>query len=159
MPRVSLTEDDVAVLKNLIQQVRSGRVNPVNRPPRFAKQSVVHQAPDVYVALVPRGGIPALKVGGAGTGSGSFGPGDSPGYAWCDIYQIIKAKNAGSGTPAIDEPHTLAQVPVPGMARVETGGDAPVRLGELVAIDRVVEVVGEVGVQRQLVADDPGTHL
>lgn len=57
-------------------------------------------APDVYVAMTPEGGIPALTLTSAGlleitgTGSGSdYGTGTAevfpvPGSAYCDIYQV-----------------------------------------------------------------------
>ena len=47
----------------------------------------------------------------------------------------------------------------PGMARIHRRHRAPVRLRELVAIDRVVEEVGEVGKQRQVPACDVGVDL
>ena len=47
----------------------------------------------------------------------------------------------------------LIRMRMPGVAGVDAAGDAPVRLAELVAIDRVVEKIGEVRIQLELVAD------
>jgi hypothetical protein len=55
--------------------------------------------------------------------------------------------------------HMVAAVRVPGVDGVDAAGDAPVRLGELVAVQGVVHVVGEVGPQAELVADQVGVHL
>lgn len=46
------------------------------------------QAPEVYIALVPSGGIPACE-GVTGTGGPSFLAGDVPGYADCGIYRLV----------------------------------------------------------------------
>lgn len=49
--------------------------------------------PEVYVALTPVGGIPALTqedTTGTGTGSGTdIGYRNSPGYADCDVYRLL----------------------------------------------------------------------
>lgn len=50
-----------------------------------------HQAPEVYVARIPPGGISALSVG-ANTGTGTGTPAtsdDVPGSTLCPIYQLI----------------------------------------------------------------------
>lgn len=46
------------------------------------------QAPEVYIALVPSGGIPACE-GTTGTGGPNFEAGDVPGYADCGIYRLV----------------------------------------------------------------------
>lgn len=48
----------------------------------------MYQAPEVYIAKTPPGGIPALSQATAtGTGTGTDTT-DTPGYANCDIYRI-----------------------------------------------------------------------
>lgn len=46
------------------------------------------QAPEVYIALVPSGGIPACE-GTTGTGGPGYVAGDIPGHADCDIYRLV----------------------------------------------------------------------
>lgn len=60
------------------------------------------QAPEVYVARAPAGGIPALSVIGTGTG-------DEPGHALCDVYRIAQSFGAGTGT-ADDGPPKMVRV-------------------------------------------------
>lgn len=48
---------------------------------------------EVHVALTPSGGLPGMtldfQIGGVGsTGTGTFGSGNTPGYAVCDVYKI-----------------------------------------------------------------------
>lgn len=46
------------------------------------------QAPEVYIALSPPGGIPACE-GPTGTGPPTFESGDLPGYINCGLYRIV----------------------------------------------------------------------
>ena len=75
-------EGDQRILKELVRQIRTGRINPQaqNVPPTDDPQS-----PEIYIALPPLAGIPALSKLGTGE---AFGEGDTPGSADCDIYKI-----------------------------------------------------------------------
>lgn len=85
---VILTDDDYRVLKELLTQFRLGRVPGVSTRIGNLDTEMDYQAPEVYIALPPIDGIPALDKGNeiAGTGSGER---DVPGSAVCDIYQTI----------------------------------------------------------------------
>lgn len=78
-------ESDQRILRELVRQVRTGRLNPQiqNVPPTDDPQ-----APETYIALPPDDGIPALiRIGTAAIPQ----EGDSPGTANCDIYNISSA--------------------------------------------------------------------
>jgi hypothetical protein len=63
--------------------VKNRAVNPEIR----ARPPQIFQAPEVYIALPPEGGIPALTEFGTGTGTGSEAE-DTPGSAVCSIWKI-----------------------------------------------------------------------
>lgn len=88
-----LNDNDRRTLKELIREFENRRQNQSSqsgdeKPP---------QAPEVYVARVPAGGIPALDEGytGTGTGTGSIAP-DMPGSAVCAVYRLVVDS---AGTP------------------------------------------------------------
>lgn len=95
-----LSDEDVSVLKQLINwwstQSPSRRVRlSGDDEPRL------HQAPEVYIALPPLAGIPALAYEtavGTGTHSGTTPyPGDIPGSADCEIYKLINGSIQDAG--------------------------------------------------------------
>lgn len=80
-----LSEADVVLLREVVR--RSG-VNPGNVPGRPAVPPPLSYAPEVYIALTPGDGIPALNRGGT-TGTGSTEANDDvPGYADCQVYKL-----------------------------------------------------------------------
>lgn len=76
-----LTEADVMFLRQLKEEHTHRNVN---TPNRFAQPDPEFSTPEVYVALTPAGGIPAL-VPGTGTGGSDIGA--TPGTADCYIYR------------------------------------------------------------------------
>lgn len=78
-----LSDNDVAVLRELVREWRGDRENQ-DRSPKYPEND--HQAPEVYVALTPPGGIPALMEPGLGTGTGS---GNEANFASCAIYRLL----------------------------------------------------------------------
>lgn len=58
--------------------------------PYRSEQGTPSAAPEVYVARVPAGGVPAVDEGytGTGTGTGSLAA-DSPGSASCAVYKVV----------------------------------------------------------------------
>src|SRR3990167_6457958 len=72
MAQYFLSEADVKVLKEVVRQVTRNPSGPYGRP---APTEEDHQASDVYVAMVPVGGIPAASD-------------TTPGSAECTIYRI-----------------------------------------------------------------------
>lgn len=84
-PIYGLTDADRRKLKQLFDDFYGeSRTSPVRtQTPRDEE----YLTPEIYVALTPAGGIPALAEGpDAGT---AFGEGDIPGSADCQIYQVI----------------------------------------------------------------------
>lgn len=77
---ISLSDSDVQVLLRVVRAVESGDLRLSNTRDERVSLGEDHQSPEVYIALVPEGGIPAL------TGSGAEG--DTPGSVECDIYTI-----------------------------------------------------------------------
>ena len=73
-----LSERDKRILQEIIDEVRKNRVNTENRP---KTPHTLGTTPEVYVALVPEGGIGAL-TDRAGIDM------DEPNYAECNVYQI-----------------------------------------------------------------------
>lgn len=77
-----LSENDREALKRFMDRTKGGRIN----SGRDWEEENDHQAPEVYVARTPTGGIPQLDEGsGVGTGTSAT---DSPGRANCDIYRV-----------------------------------------------------------------------
>ena len=81
MAQFFLTEADHVILKELIADWRSRTKRGRNTAWPEPDDS---QAPEVYIALTPSGGIGALDQGSTGTFAD-----DLPGSAECEIYRII----------------------------------------------------------------------
>lgn len=79
-----LTSKDVAAIKRLLAQVR-GRPNNSSLGPSDQWDHEEFPAPEVYIALTPAAGIPALTPE---VGTGTLGEGDIVGAAECDIYCV-----------------------------------------------------------------------
>lgn len=82
----ALNEKDQATLREMMREYKGRRQNTPSRTDGDDK----FMAPEVYVARVPAGGIPAIDEGytGTGTGTGSTLP-DSPGSAVCAVYRVV----------------------------------------------------------------------
>ncbi len=99
MPLIDFTREQIPELRKIIRSEINSIINTQNRP------SVIddgHQAPEVYVALVPEDGIPPVNFDGTGTGSFIADTGDSgdvPGSAVCEIYfldvNLLELKSTG----------------------------------------------------------------
>lgn len=101
-----LSDADVQVLQQLVEEHRSRQMRPINRPAPIVP---LPTTPDVYVALTPVNGIPALvadKNVGTSTGSGTglrTGVKNTPGYADCQIYMVVFSKDKDvNGNPVPD---------------------------------------------------------
>ena len=79
-----LSDRDKAILQQLITWWKNVRVN----TPKDGKSVHKFQSPDIYVALPPSGGIPALTLTGSSPATG-----DTPGSATCDIYRLDSSDN------------------------------------------------------------------
>lgn len=75
-----ISGNDAAILKEVIAEFRGRKGNSTRRPNNEYWDE--HQAPEVYVARTPSGGIPKLTEE---TGAGIV---DTPGSATCAIYEI-----------------------------------------------------------------------
>lgn len=78
MPKF-LSDRDASLIQQMLTWWRSVRVN----IPKSGRLPHKFQSPDIYVALPPSGGIPALTLAGSSPAAG-----DTPGSATCDIYRI-----------------------------------------------------------------------
>lgn len=88
-----LTKADIEFLKALKRAHDGNRQNPPSARVGYDGFDECPQAPEVYIALVPSGGIPANEgdpelLPGTGTEL-DFQQGDTPGHADCQIYRII----------------------------------------------------------------------
>lgn len=79
-----LSDSDIVILKALINKSDSLLNNGVSRSDGEFQAGQDQSAPDVYVALPPSTGIPACAFVGT-----SPGVGDQPGYADCQIFQLL----------------------------------------------------------------------
>jgi|SRR5579884_116424 hypothetical protein len=70
--------------KALLETVRAEHRRILNTQRRPAIPTTDNTAPEVYAALTPSGGIPAINFEGTGTGSGNC-----PGSAVCEIYRFL----------------------------------------------------------------------
>lgn len=82
-----LNEHDLKVIKELLALVKR---MPKAHPLRAAEHVDDYPCSDVYVALVPIAGIPAMTLGSTGTSTD-----DVPGSATCEIWRILLV----AGTP------------------------------------------------------------
>lgn len=84
-----LTNDDVRKLRELYRWVKDKPGFSSYGPGRGGRlDNVEHEettAPELYVARTPPSGIPALEE----TGTGTDGLDDEPGYAECEVYQLL----------------------------------------------------------------------
>lgn len=73
-----LSDKDAELLQELLDEHRKRRENAPSQVPteHSWSQGEDHQAPEVYVAAPPSGGIPARTA-------------DTPGSATCDVYKIV----------------------------------------------------------------------
>jgi len=87
-PLYGLTPEDHQQLKQLIAWYRSSSpiLNTRNRPAIERERD--SQAPQLFIARTPSGGIPALDANVSGTASD-----DEPGSAECEIYQVLRYNN------------------------------------------------------------------
>jgi hypothetical protein len=86
-----LTEESVRILQRVLDDVRR---TPRNKP-GHTPEPELPQAPDVYVALTPGTGIPAMRgdwdtgTGLLPAGTASGHQGNTPGSADCNIYRTV----------------------------------------------------------------------
>ncbi len=81
----TLSESDVEKLRQLFVDFYGKPQSTTQRP--YVPSDDEYLTPEVYVAFTPSGGIPALSEGGdSGT---ALGPGDTPGSADCQVYQLV----------------------------------------------------------------------
>lgn len=145
-----LTREDKDKVQEVIDFVRTRRVNTVGRTYESQED---WQAPEVYVARTPPGGIPSLIPA---PGSSIK---DEPGCVSCNIYRIL-TDEAAAGTGCGD---TL--IPVSGLSyRIHnlTPGTIPGDTWVLVSRDKfghwfAVEAAGAVGFWAQLIGPVKGT--
>ena len=92
-----LTGEDVATLRKMISQFK-GTIRRERLSPEY-DEDTSHQAPEVYIAKVPAEGIPAVSKLSVGTAAVGESPeeGDLPGYATCDIFQIVEDRLTATG--------------------------------------------------------------
>lgn len=90
MPLNVLTDDDLKILKLLIQQQKDTRVGTPTGD-RTGGLDNDYQPPEVYIAVPPSTGIPALRSGSQSGTDVVTTPlaGDIPGVASCTIFSII----------------------------------------------------------------------
>jgi hypothetical protein len=83
-----LSEGDKELLKQVVEAYLGRVLGSTNRPDALQDQG---GAPEVYVAMTPEGGIPALTISGGGTGTSSATANEEAeavaGYEVCDIYR------------------------------------------------------------------------
>lgn len=79
-----LTDADITVLKALIKAQKDGIANKGPSVPGQGDFGDDQNTPEVYIALPPEGGIPALVMNGSSPTDGA-----TPGYAECVIYRIV----------------------------------------------------------------------
>lgn len=156
-----LTDEDLVKLKDTMSYVESLRRNkPIRNDDSFNSLS-----PDVYVALVPFGGIDGITPVDIPTGTGTGGSLGSPSSVSCDIYQIIPGESVGGSTqfmPVSDtslDVYNISTQAIPGNSWVVVTRDkygvwiatgAPSAVGAL-----IVDHVHVVGVP----ATGTGTHF
>lgn len=91
----TLSERDVARLKEMLSWFDNARESPLFRGRGGDDDS---EAPEVYVALVPDGGIPALSAPGTSTSTVTLDQLE-PGSADCEIYRVV---NPSSDFPLVE---------------------------------------------------------
>ena len=86
----AFTDEERSMLRDFFEEMKGRPANATQRG-RYGPDAG-HTAPDVYVALATNG-IPALVEK---NGTGSY---DEPGWAFCDIYQLIDLETSGTSNP------------------------------------------------------------
>jgi hypothetical protein len=101
----TLSAEFLRAIRGLLE--RTGQMSPVDagRPLLLPGDDLT--TPEVYVALTPGGGIPALAtdliygLAGTGTGTGTgVGGGNTPGSADCQIYRVLNTEGVADLTDA-----------------------------------------------------------
>lgn len=104
-PLYGLTGADLDVIKALVRDYRNGPTRGRGYDGRVDHEE--QQAPEVYVALTPSGGIPALaasSVVDTGTGQADEHNGDAPGYAECAAYRVLPPADGTDGAELWEVP-------------------------------------------------------
>lgn len=145
-----LTEKDRDLVNELLAEARRARRNP---PLRMVPSQEDPQAPEVYIALTPALGIPALVADenyGTGTGSGTgtlMGGANTPGSAECSIYRILQTEGVDDlwAVPGVTRKvFNLSETAVPGNRWVKVSRD---KFGSwLVDIDPTAQAGGGGGI-------------
>jgi len=154
-PLHGLSSGDVAVLRRLIAWAEKQGLNTRGRFPRERQhaENDDHQAPEVYVAKTPAGGIDGLTLGDGGTGTGGY---DEPGSATCDIYVIDETDTVPDlrdmGKDVIV--YNVSGVAVPGSAYVPIVRD---KSGRWLAVTPPIGTRRRFKLKDALVADDHAT--
>lgn len=115
-----LSEADRDELQSLLEEFRGRRLNTTGRP--RPGEDLIVQAPELYAALTPAPGIPALGADlnfGTGTGSGtgtSVGEGNTPGVAECAIHRLVETSGVADLTDAdfTRDVYNLSESAIPG---------------------------------------------
>jgi len=94
-----LSETDLIVLREVIDWAKNTRLNPLVPRTRFGQAEPEDdlQSPDVYLAKVATGGLPAMEEAGTAPGDDY----DQPGVGACDIYAIDDDELGTGGTPEL----------------------------------------------------------
>lgn len=91
-----ISESDAQILRQMAADYRRRVGNTTGRGRRDGIEDEESNAPEVYIARTPAGGLPGLDRGP--TGTGSVITDDSPGEAECAIYRIVD----GGGFPLLE---------------------------------------------------------
>lgn len=91
-----ISESDAQILRRMAADYRRRVGNTTGRGRRDGIEDEESNAPEVYIARTPAGGLPGLDRGP--TGTGSVITDDSPGEAECAIYRIVD----GGGFPLLE---------------------------------------------------------
>lgn len=88
-----LSDDDIAILKQVVEEKRRRIVGGRAFGEKIWNLSEDQNTPEVYIALVPSSGIPGLNMIGSAPAED-----DEPGEAECEIYQLV---DDGVATPQL----------------------------------------------------------
>ena len=80
-----LSDSDIEILKRIVEKEKKGLIGGRYPGEKNWSPEDDQNTPEVYVAIPPTTGIPALEF----TGTNGPGEGDTPGEAECEIYQLI----------------------------------------------------------------------
>lgn len=90
-----LNDDDIAILKQIVEEKRRSVIGGRGFGEKLWNPEDDQNTPEVYIALVPSDGIPGLNQVGTAPAED-----DEPGYAECEIYQLI---DDGVTTPQLKQ--------------------------------------------------------